>query len=189
MRRRILAIAFATTTLATAAYAQSVFSGKLVGFQETPAVVSAGSGQVKLVISDDQQSISYELTYSGLEGSTVAGGKVLAAHIHVGQRNVAGGVSVFFCGGGKSTVTQAACPAAAVGSDTIKGTWTAADVVGPTAQGIDPSNPNNENAFARLIAAIKAGRTYANVHSTRSPGGEIRGQIGRNGEDDEDAHH
>jgi len=33
---------------------------------------------------------------------------------------------------------------------------------------------------AELIAAIRAGATYVNVHSTRWPGGEIRSQIDGN---------
>src|SRR5207248_11097764 len=125
MKLRTLTVVAAVALLMSTANAQSVFSGKLVGFQETPAVVSAGSGHVQLTISDDETSIKYELSYSGLEGSIVPGGKVLFAHIHVGQKNVAGGVAVFFCGGGKTPATQAACPASAVGNDTVSGTWTA----------------------------------------------------------------
>ena len=46
-----------------------------------------------------------------------------------------------------------------------------ADVVGPTAQGIDPGQ------WGELVAAIRAGHTYVNIHTTRWPGGEIRGQV------------
>jgi hypothetical protein len=31
--------------------------------------------------------------------------------------------------------------------------------------------------FAELVKAIRARRAYANVHSLKFPGGEIRGQI------------
>jgi hypothetical protein len=31
--------------------------------------------------------------------------------------------------------------------------------------------------FAQLIELLRGGLAYANVHSTMSPGGEIRGQI------------
>lgn len=187
MKLRVLTLLVLGVLMISTAYAQSVFTAKLQGFHEAPAVVSAGTGHARITISDDETSIKYELTYSGLEGSTVPGGKVLFAHIHVGQKNVSGGVAVFFCGGGKSATTQAACPADATGNNAVTGTWTAADIVGPTAQGVDPTDPNGENAFARLIKAIKAGRSYANVHSTRSPSGEIRGQLVRgHGDDDDD---
>jgi hypothetical protein len=45
--------------------------------------------------------------------------------------------------------------------------------VGPAGQGIAAGE------FDELVRAIKAGVTYANVHSEMFPGGEIRGQLGR----------
>jgi hypothetical protein len=47
-------------------------------------------------------------------------------------------------------------------------------------------------AIEEVIAAIRAGVAYGNVHTTISPGGEIRGQFGRNrgrGHDDDHGHH
>ena len=172
--------------LAIPAFGQKMFKAKLVGLHETPIVVSTGHGTAMVVISDDEKSIKYELTYSGLEGNTVPSGKVLFAHIHVGRPTVAGGVAVFFCGGGTQPATQAVCPV----SGTVSGTWTAADVVGPTAQGIDPANQGADAAFARLVHEIKSGLSYANVHTTRSAGGEIRGQLMPAKDDDnpEDSH-
>ena len=58
----------------------------------------------------------------------------------------------------------------------------AADVIGPTAQGIEVGN------LAEILAAMRAGHAYANVHSSKWPGGEIRAQISNKhsdeGEDD-----
>jgi hypothetical protein len=54
---------------------------------------------------------------------------------------------------------------------------TALDVVGPAAQGVVAGD------LERLIFAIRTGNTYVNVHTVRSPGGEIRSQIDRNGRD------
>jgi hypothetical protein len=46
-----------------------------------------------------------------------------------------------------------------------------AHLVGPAGQGIAAGE------FAELVRAIKAGRTYVNVHSSLFGGGEIRGKI------------
>jgi hypothetical protein len=159
----------------------------LVGLRETPIVISGATGHVTVTISHDEKSIDYELTYNGLEGSAVANGKVLFAHIHVGRPTVAGGVAVFFCGGGNTDATKKACPVAAgpgTPNPAVQGTWTAADITGPAVQGVDPTNPNGEDSFARLVKAIKSGLSYANVHTTRSPGGEIRGQLQRDRDND-----
>jgi CHRD domain-containing protein len=68
------------------------------------------------------------------------------------------------------------CPA----SGTVSGTATVANVVGPNGQGITPGMD-----FNKVIQAMREGAAYANVHSTRSPGGEIRGPIRTGDGDDE----
>jgi hypothetical protein len=138
------------------------FQARLVAFQEVPALSSPGRGTFKASLSDDGSTVSYELTYSGLEGTASV------SHIHFGQRSVNGGVSVFLCGG-----TKPACPA----SGTVTGEFTAADVTGPAGQGIAAGE------FAELLRAMRSGNTYANVHSSKFPGGEIRGQIKAHDED------
>lgn len=190
MKFRVLMLAAVVGLLATSAAAQKVFKAKLAGLHETPIVVSTGTGSATLTVSDDEKSIKYELTYSGLEGDTVPSGKVLFAHVHVGRPTVTGSVVVFFCGGGNTTATQAACPT----SGTVTGTWTAADVVqtavnpgaGAASQGIDPMDQGADQAFARLVKVIESGLSYANVHTSRSPAGEIRGQLMRVHDDEDD---
>ena len=56
-------------------------------------------------------------------------------------------------------------------SGEVSGTVNAASVVAVTTQGIAV------NDFAEVLRAIREGVAYANVHTVRSPGGEIRGQI------------
>jgi hypothetical protein len=69
----------------------SVFRAVLTGPQETPAILSEATGRFRAELGDS--SLTYELSYSGLPT------QVMVAHIHIGQRNVAGAVAVFLCGG------------------------------------------------------------------------------------------
>ena len=133
---------------------------KLDGFSEVPAVSTTARGDFKARLRGD--SIEFRLRYRDLEAP------VLFAHIHFGQEDVNGGVAAFLCGGGG----KPACPQ----SGTVTGTVVASDVIGPAGQGIAAGE------LDELIRAMKAGNTYANVHSDKFPGGEIRGQIG----DDDD---
>jgi len=135
---------------------------KLVGTQEVPAVSTGASGDIELRIESDG-SISYKLSYEGLEG-----GNTLFAHIHLGQRSVNGGVMTFLCGGGTKPT---ACPGP---SGTVEGTIVAADILGLATQQVPAG------AFDEFKRALFNGTAYANVHTTASPGGEIRGQIRAN---------
>ena len=131
----------------------------LSGFEEVPAVSSTGTGELLARIANDESSIEYTLSYENLEGTTTA-----AAHIHLGQRGVNGGVIAFLCGGGG----KPACPPV---SGSVSGTITAADVIGPAGQGIAAGE------LDEMIAAMRQGVTYVNAHTDKHPGGEIRGQI------------
>ncbi len=76
---------------------------------------------------------------------------------------------MFLCSNlGNGPAGTQACPPAPA---TITGTIRPADVVGPADQGIDPMQ------FDELVRAIRAGVTYANVHSGTFPNGELRGQL------------
>ncbi len=97
----------------------------------------------------------------------------LAAHIHLGQRSVNGGVAAFLCGGGD----KPPCPATA---GTVTGVIDAADIIGPVQQSIAAGE------FNELVRAIRSGVSYANVHTNKHPGGEIRGQIRGNDDDDDE---
>ena len=59
----------------------------------------------------------------------------------------------------------------------MSGTITPADVIGPAPQGIAATE------YDELLAAIRSGTAYVNVHSATYPGGEIRAQI-ENGHED-----
>ena len=138
-------------------------------------------------MNKEETGFTYWLNYWALEFD------VSQAHIHFGQHHQNGGISVWLC---QATVTA---PAGAGDvpschgprSHAITGSIVASEVVGPAGQGIAPGE------FAELLAAMRAGAAYANVHSGVAaiaanpsatppvvavpavgfPGGEIRGQI------------
>ena len=134
------------------AVAQEGMGASLSGLEETPSISTTGNGLFRADISADGMSIDFTMIYFDLEGA------VTDAHIHLGQAGVAGGVVAFLCAG---------CPPGGV----ITGTITAADVLGIPAQGIAAGE------IEELVRAMRRGATYANVHSSLHPGGEVRGQI------------
>lgn len=138
---------------------EETFKTKLVGYQEVPAIATAGRGTLRMTLSPDGTTLAFDLSYEGLKAPP------LAAHVHFGQRSVNGGVSFFFCGGGGKPL----CPASPSG--TVSGTVVAADVVGPTAQGIAAGD------LETILQAMRDGVAYANMHTPAHPGGEIRGQL------------
>jgi hypothetical protein len=156
------------------------FQTKLIGFQEVPAVSTVASGEFRLQIAKDEQSINWSLAYRDLQADATQ------AHIHFGQRHVNGGIVVWLCqtpatAGNNPGPAARTCGAR---SDSFEGTVTAANVVA-----IGGANAGQQIAagdLAEVIAALRDGVAYVNVHTTASSGGEIRGQIGRGGRGDDD---
>jgi hypothetical protein len=141
----------------------------LIGYREVPSVSTRARGEFRAQMSPDEQSINYTLTYSGLQGN------VTQAHIHVAQRSVNGSIVIWLCGTGDPTAARhepddtQTCPQ----EGTISGTITAADVVA----GSMTSQQLAAGDLAAVIAAIRGGVAYTNVHTDLSPGGERRSQI------------
>lgn len=138
----------------------------LTGLEEVPVVNTVATGKFRARISPDDQSIEYRLSYSGLQGT------VSQAHIHIAQLGVNGSIVIWLCQ--TATNPGPATHTCNPGSDDFTGTITAADVIaGGTA-----SQQLKANDLASVIALIRAGAAYANVHTLpNSTGGEIRGQI------------
>jgi hypothetical protein len=155
------------------------FSARLSGYNEVHfiagvpalrgAISTKGRGSFRAVIDDRAETIQYELSFEGLEAD------VTQAHIHFGQRHTVGGIVVWLC----QTATVPA-PAAVAGvtpmcggprASTVTGMITPAQVLTATGQGIDAGQ------FDEVVRAIRAGATYANVHSTTFAPGEIRGRL------------
>jgi hypothetical protein len=171
-----LVVVGALASFAIADSGNSFRAQRMLGAFEPPVVSAPGaSGTFRATLRGS--TVNYRLTYTLEAGNTAA-----QAHIHLGQLSVNGGISVWLCGAGASP-GPAGTPVCPPSSGTVEDSFTAADVVGPTGQGISPGE------FNELIAAMRSGLTYANVHSNKFPGGEIRGQIrgsGGDGDGDDD---
>jgi hypothetical protein len=175
MRTPLLATARAAVlcTLAAAAFAatnasadrdENRLEAKLRSYQEVPAVSSVAEGRFKATVDAASNTLMYELSFSSLEGD------VRMAHIHLGQRGVNGGIMVWLCQTTTNpdpTGLSPTCPQ----SGTVTGLIQASAVIGPAGQGIAAAE------FAEAVAAMRAGAAYVNVHTSKFPAGEIRGQV------------
>jgi|SRR2546427_981842 len=179
MKQRIIYGALAPVCILAAAgpafrtgdHDEIVLRADLTGVQEVPSVLSRATGDWSAVVDPTMTSVTFTMTYSDLSTA------VLFSHIHFGQPGVNGGVMVFFCNNTANGPQPRPCPTP---GGTVSGTFTAADVQAVTSQGISVGN------LGDVIAAIRTGRAYVNVHSVRSPGGEIRGRVRVEDEDEDE---
>jgi len=188
----IEAVLIAALVAFSASYAHAEeFFARLNGFEEigaqnneTGAVLSNGSGTLRLSLDKHAGTATFTLTYSDVGTTPPKTGAVSQAHIHFGKRHVAGGVMVFFCAT-SPVIGPAGTPVCPANSGTVTGTFTAASVVGPAAQNVNPGD------FDALVDALESNTAYANIHTTPGyPAGEIRGQVRKgNGHDNDNKDH
>lgn len=160
-----------TVLLATSAFARdgAPLRASLTSYQEVPAISSTADGEFMARVQRDG-TVDWQLSYEGLQGN------VTQAHLHFAQKGVNGPIVVWLCAT-ESTIANAPagfntiCPQ----QGTLTGTFTSADVRPAAAQLLAAGE------LTELIAAMRAGAVYVNVHSTAVPSGEIRGQIGGRG--------
>lgn len=157
----------------------SHFSEFLTGLKESPNVVSStGSGTFEARISKDETEIEYTLTFKDLEDD------VRQAHIHIGLPQNAGGIVLWLCGsdalpGPTGTPRCNVSNPSDNRNGSVSGTLTAANVQNLPANGIVGATPTTPGEFAEVVALVKAGKTYANIHTVKFPAGEIRSQLDR----------
>lgn len=125
------------------------FAATLTGAAEKPnAVTTTATGAATVVINDAAQTLTVTVNVTGVLDVTMA-------HIHIGDANTAGPIAV----------SLLPTPPAA-------GTFTGVLVTGTFSTVIAPGE-----TFATLVAAMRAGNTYINVHNAVNTGGHIRGQL------------
>jgi len=162
MKRNIaLGCAFLVLALLAAprTTADTIFTATLLGSNEVPPTGSPASGFITVTLSGNLLSVHE--TFTGL-----VGGAASAAHIHCcGVPGVNEPVAVPFTGfpGATSGTYDASFDL------TLTATYTSAFVTA--------SGGTAADAESALIPALFAGQTYANIHDSDFPGGEIRGQL------------
>ena len=147
----------------------------------TGAVLSNGSGTVRLDLDRNAGTIAYILNYKNVGVTPPKTGTVLFAHIHFGKSRDSGGILVFFCTNVKFTgtgPTPPSCNTDSSGSGTVSGMWKAENVQAIPGQNVQAGD------FDVLVDALTSNTAYANIHTTSGtmpdtafPGGEIRGQV------------
>lgn len=156
----IVLIMLVTTSVAYAAPPdQRNFIAHLSGDSERPVPVDTDAGGLAVLhVNKDETEIRYKLIVTNLENATMA-------HIHCGSADVAGPVVAFLFG-----------PVAGVSDNGVlaEGTVTATDVI---SRPDSAACPGGVADFDDLLAKIRSGDAYVNVHTMAFPGGEIRGQI------------
>ena len=146
-RVALLAAGLLILALAPVVRAAEVFETELSGANSVPPLDVDGTGEATVTISDDAQSVSWDVSYSGLTGPPTAG------HIHVGAADANGPVMIPF-----ATVTETG----------TTGTFNAADYEGGEGLPAD---------WDGVLEAIRSGNSYVNIHTEANGGGEIRGQL------------
>jgi hypothetical protein len=164
----VAVVGVASVGTAAVAHDRARLATFLHGYEEVPAISTAGNGTFKARISRGADEIRYTLVYNGPLNGTVT-----QAHIHFAQRSVNGGIALWLCGtpGFQPAAPIPAPPACPAPGTPVSGVLTPAHVAGPAGQGIAAGE------FDEVVRALRSGVTYANVHTTAHGGGEIRGQI------------
>jgi CHRD domain/PEP-CTERM motif len=131
---------------------------------------SPGTGYGTVTYNAAAQTLTVELTFSGLESPTaIPPGIPGAAHIHFGVPAPPGGPILFpFIGPYANDFPLG------VTSDTAEPYVT---TLTPASLLLDTANGINGITFAEAVNDIEAGETYFNIHTVMFPGGEIAGQI------------
>ena len=166
MRLRSPLFALALLLFAAPGQAVTIFSAVLDGSQEVPTPSgSSATGNATLVLSDDEQSLTYVITTIGLDFAAQTADTsddVTRAHIHNAAAGSNGPIVFGFIDPSDDTDDFVLTFVASTLTATMTGVWDAGD---------------SGESLSAFVAALRAGELYINVHTNAFPGGEIRGQI------------
>lgn len=149
--------------LTAAAPAQQYFAF-LDGPSESPPNASPGTGFALVDINVGAMTMSMNVSFSGLLGTTTA------SHIHAATANPFAGTA----GVATQTPTFVDFPLG-VTSGTYVNTWDMSQTSSWNSSYITNNGGTTASAWAAFTNAIVGGRAYLNIHTNQFSGGEIRG--------------
>lgn len=127
------------------------FNGVLSGLQQSPPNTSPGTGTVTMELDEPTQTLSYNYTMNGIQGT------VNGIHIHAGGFNVNG---------------PHICDLQALTDMTVQGVLTESQILSCVT---DPMFYLAQKHLWRII--LKSGDAYLNIHSDQFVKGELRAQL------------
>jgi hypothetical protein len=138
------------------------FHTHATGAEEVPARDTRAQGQLKMQLSRDGQTLSYKLIVANIENVT-------QAHLHRAPAGANGPVVLWLYP--EPSLAQPA-PGVRLIPGRTQGVLAEGEITADLLVGQLAGEP-----LGRLIAEIMAGNIYVNVHTTRFPPGEVRGQL------------
>lgn len=159
----VLAMLLFTSAVSAAPPDARTFGAQLTGADEVPARDTRARGAVLFQLNKAETALKFKLGVNNIDN-------VFAAHIHCGAAGVNAPVGVTLFMG-------------TPGSGRFNGVLARGTITAP-----DPGNGCGWETLADVIAAMRSGDTYVNVHTNDGidppntgpgdfPGGEIRGQL------------
>ena len=144
--------------------AVAVYTASLSGGAEAPPNASPGTGSAIVTYDDVLHTLRVQVTFSGLLGTTTA------SHIHAATPTPFTGTA----GVATETPTFGGFPLG-VSSGTYDNLFNLTLLGSFNAPFVTANGGTAAGAEAALATALNGGTSYLNIHSTRFPGGEIRG--------------
>jgi hypothetical protein len=157
MRKFLVPVALTVMLMSAPGIARAdlIFVTHLSGAGENPPTNSPALGLATFTLLSSLTEIDFTISFGTDAGGPALTSPLMAGHIHFGTPDMNGPVILPF-------------PNLPTGmtSGTFSGALTAANL----------TPAGSIMTFADAVAALEAGNTYTNLHTTNFPGGEIRGQ-------------
>lgn len=152
--------------ITTAAYAATfTYSADLTGSAEAIPNASPGIGSTEVTYDDATHSLRVQISFSGLLGTTTA------SHIHAPTAVPDTGTAMV----ATTVPTFAGFPLGVTAGTYDSGWLDLTDASSYNPAFITTWGGTTASAEAALAAALGAGTSYLNIHTSVYPGGEIRG--------------